>query len=169
MVLFVLGLVAATLLYGSKSKGDEERARRSRSLGMYILALCLAYNAYYFLPSNFRWDTSLPLHVCDLLGLVAAFALIKSTRTARALLYFCALGLASQAIITPTGNQDVATARFWLYWLLHGGILSASLYDILVRKFRPTATDLRLALALDALYVVVIVPLDLLTGWTNSF
>jgi len=89
--------------------------------------------------------------------------------TARALLYFCALGLAVQAVITPTGNQSPETIRFWLYWLLHACILAASVYDITIGGFRPQGKDLRTTLIADFAYAAVIVPLNAITGWNYGY
>jgi len=169
MILLVLTLIGVTLLLGASARRKGRTESASKILGYGVLALWVGYNVYYFTPTVFRWDTSLPLHVCDLLGVIAALALIWRNSTARALLYFCALALAIQAIITPTGNQSPASLRFWLYWLLHACILAASIYDIAIVGFRPQLKDLRTALIADIAYVAVIVPLNIATGWNYGY
>ncbi len=169
MILLVLVFIGATILLGAKARHENRLTFISKSVGYGILALWMTYNVYYLSPANFRWDTSLPLHVCDLLGVIAAVALITRDPTARALLYFCALGLALQAVVTPIGNQSPATLRFWLYWSLHACILAASAYDIIIREFRPQGKDLRIALIADFAYATVIVPLNVITGWNYGY
>ena len=137
--------------------------------GFSMSVIWIIYNAYYFHPSNFEWRTSLPLHVCDLLGPISSIALITSNKNARALLYFCAIPFAAQAIITPTGNQDPNTLRFWLYWLLHAGIISSSIFDLTLRGYRPTQKDFVRVLFVDTLYVVMITPFNILFDWNYGY
>ncbi len=134
-----------------------------------MLATWIAYNVYYFHPAIFDWKVSLPLHVCDLLGLVSAAALATNSRTARAILYFCAIPLAGQALVTPSGNQDPNTLRFWLYWLLHGGIIAFSIFDMAARHFQPTWADLRRVLILDVFYALIVTPANMAFNWNYGY
>ena len=131
--------------------------------------LWIGYNAYYFSPSHFDWQVSLPLQVCDILGPGAAIAVAFGFRPARAVLYFCALPLAGQAVLTPTGDQNPAALRFWLYWTMHAGILALSALDLIVLEFRPTLRDYISVVLMDALYAVVIIPIDILLGWNYGY
>ena len=169
MVLFVLFLVVSVSVLGIRMKRADRLKPFSIGLGISLLCLWVAYNIYYFLPANFRLDTSLPLHICDFLAIIASFSLMRPNRKTSALLYFCALALTGQAILTPTGNQDPATLRFWLFWVLHGGILAASIYDMVVRKYRPVFKDFLFVIGCDLLYVVLILPLDIAFGWNYGF
>lgn len=169
MVLLSLSIVMVAQYWGYKSKKAETLQRTSKRIGIGMLLLWLIYNAYYFYPSNFRWETSLPFHVCDLLGPIAAIALFSSYRLPRAVLYFCGLTLAGQALLTPTGNQDPATLRFWLYWLLHAGIISVFLFDLTIRAYRPSFIDLRQVLYFDLAYAVLISPLNIAFNWNYGY
>lgn len=169
MVLFVIALAILTSVAGVRMKRTGHLQQFSNWLGVSLLGLWITYNVYYFLPANFRLDTSLPLHVCDFMAIVASLSLIKPGRKTSALLYFCALALTSQAILTPTGNQDPTTLRFWLFWFLHGGIISAAIYDLVVRKYQPVFKDCLFVIGCDFLYVAVILPLDVILGWNYGF
>ncbi len=169
MILFVITLVVLISFAGIRMKRIGYLKSFSRYFGISLFAIWIIYNIYNFLPSNFRFETSLPLHICDILAIMASFSLIKPTRKTSAVLYFCALVLTTQAIITPNGNQDPATFRFWLFWFLHGGIIAASVYDLIVRKYRPVFKDFLFAVGFDLLYVAVILPLDIVFGWNYGF
>lgn len=169
MVLFVIALAIFISIIGIRTKRAGYLQLFSRGFGFSLLALWIAYNIYYFLPANFSVDTSLPLHVCDFMAIIASISLIKPTRKTSALLYFCALALTSQAIITPTGNQDPTSFRFWLFWFLHGGIISAAIYDLVVRSYRPVFKDYLFVMGCDLLYVALILPLDIIFGWNYGF
>lgn len=169
MILFVLILVVLISFAGTRIRRAEHLKRFSRCLGVSLLGIWMIYNIYNFLPANFRPDVSLPLHVCDVLAIVAFFSLISPNRKTSALLYFCGLILTGQAILSPTGNQDPATFRFWLFWLLHGGIIATSIYELTVRKYRPFLKDFLFVAGCDLLYVILILPLDIIFGWNYGF
>ncbi|MCD7898713.1 MAG: TIGR02206 family membrane protein [Bacteroides sp.] len=170
MVVFVLILVVLISVIGNRVKQRTGSLKQfSISFGISLFSIWVIYNIYYFLPANFRVDTSLPLHICDFLAIIASLSLIKPNRKTSALLYFCGLVLATQAIITPAGNQDPMNFRFWLFWLLHAGILSASVYDIVVRNYCPLFKDFLFVIGCDLLYVILILPLDIIFGWNYGF
>jgi hypothetical integral membrane protein (TIGR02206 family) len=169
MVVFVCAVVVAVVALGTWAKRRGRLAGLSKTLGTIMIGVTVVYNTYYFLPSNFRWDTSLPLHVCDILGLIAAVALIVPRRMMHAVLYFTAIPLAGQAILTPTGNQEPGILRFWLYWILHAGIIATSVYDLIVRNYRPALRDYALILLLDLAYILFITPINVLFGWNYGY
>lgn len=169
MVLFVIVLTIVISIAGIRLKRSGHLQLFSGWFGVLLSGLWITYNIYYFLPANFRFDTSLPLHVCDFMAIIASISLIKPNRKTSALLYFCALALTGQAIITPTGNQDPATFRFWLFWFLHAGIISAAIYDLIVRNYRPIFKDFLFVIGCDLLYVALILPLDIIFEWNYGF
>lgn len=169
MMIFTLCIIIITQILGFRSRQSGTLSSSSQILGICMFALWLIYNAYYFYPGNFSWEVSLPLHVCDLLGPISAIALISSNRKARAVLYFCALTLATQAIITPIGNQDPEAFRFWLYWLLHAGIISLSVFDLIVRHYKPNIKDLHQVFFFDIAYAVLITPFNIAFCWNYGY
>lgn len=169
MVLLVFAIVGVVVVLGVWARRRGRVETLSNALGAVMVLITVLYNAYYFHPNNFRWDVSLPLHVCDVLGLLAAIALFVPRRFAQAVLYFSAIPLAGQAILTPTGNQDPEALRFWLYWTLHAGILATSIYDIAIRRYRPSVRDYVSVLTLGVAYVAVILPIDVWFGWNYGY
>lgn len=169
MVLFVIVLTIIISFLGVRLKRAGHLQVFSKWFGISLFGLWVVYNIFYFLPANFRFDTSLPLHVCDFMAVIASISLIKPNKKTSALLYFCALVLTSQAIATPTGNQDPTTFRFWLFWFLHAGIISASIYDLIVRKYRPIFKDYIFVIGCDLLYIALILPLNVIFGWNYGF
>jgi hypothetical integral membrane protein (TIGR02206 family) len=169
MVLFVIVIVISISITGIQAKHFGHMKQYSTWFGVSLFFLWIIYNLYYFLPANFRYDVSLPLHICDILAIIAALALIKPNRKTSALLYYCALAMAGQAIITPIGNQNPITFRFWLFWLLHAGIISASIYDLVARNYRPVFKDFLFAIVCIIIYAAVILPIDIIFGWNYGY
>lgn len=169
MIILVTAIVTSISFLGIRAKRAGYLKQFSTWFGITLFCLWIIYNIYYFLPNNFRIDVSLPFHVCDILSVIAAVAMIKSSRRASALLYFCALALAGQAIITPIGNQNPMIFRFWLFWLLHAGIISASIYDLVVRKYRPIFNDFLFVIVCAFIYVIIILPINIIFGWNYGY
>ena len=169
MILLVIGLSVFVSIAGTQATRQNRQKQFSTGFGISLLCIWVIYNIYYFLPINFKPALSLPLHMCDVLTVVAVFSLIKPNRKTSAILYFCALALAGQAIITPVGNQNPAVLRFWLFWFLHAGLIAASVYDLVVRKYRPVFKDYLFAVAGVLLYIVIILPIDIIFGWNYGY
>jgi len=169
MIILVVVLAASISVAGTRVKHVGYLKQFSIWFGISLFCLWIVYNIYYFLPVNFKINVSLPLHACDILAVIAALALLKPSRKTSSLLYFCALALAGQAIITPIGNQDPMTFRFWLFWLLHAGIISTSIYDLVVRKYRPIFKDFLFVVACAFIYVAIILPVNVIFGWNYGY
>lgn len=169
MLVFVVAWALITLLWGLRSKKSGSLERTSLLLGYSMLVLWLSYNLYYFQPARFTWETSLPLHACDVIAAIAGIVLIKPYRIGRAVLYLSALALTTQAIITPTGDQDPTQYRFWLYWALHAGIVACSLFDFAVLEYRPSLEDFLWVVAIDIAYALIVVPLNVILGWNYGY
>jgi hypothetical integral membrane protein (TIGR02206 family) len=169
MIFFVMVSVVSVSMIGLKTKRTGHLKQFSMWFGISLFCLWVIYNIYYFLPVNFKFDVSLPLHICDILAVIAALALMRPNKKTSALLYFCALALAGQAVITPIGNQNPMTFRFWLFWLLHAGILSASVFDLIVRKYHPIFKDFLFVVCCGFIYAIVILPIDIIFGWNYGY
>lgn len=111
---------------------------------------------------RFRVDFSIPIHICDVVSFVAPFAVwSRRSRLARAVLYYWGLGLSTQAVFQPELAGGPATLEFWVFWLPHGAVVVLAVYDVVGRGFRPGWRDYRVVLGTLALYVAVVLPVDL--------
>ena len=169
MVGFVVLFSVGSLAWGLRARTTGDHRFVSRVLGAILLVVWVLYNVYYFHPAVFAWPTSLPLHTCDVLGLLGGAVLLWPFPSGRAVLFSSALGMASQAIFTPTGDQDPLSLRFWLYWTLHAGIVAAMLFDLAVNRYEPRWRDLRFVLFFDVIYLAIVLPIDLVFDWNYGY
>lgn len=167
MIVFVLSLVALIIVARKKLRTNNKQF--SYGLGYFTLCLWLVYNVYNFLSDSFEVGESLPLHVCDVLAVVSVLVLLTRNGKASSFLYFCALPLASQAILTPTGEQNPLLFRFWLFWLLHASIIVTFVYDLVVRKFSPSFKNYLQTIGFDLLYILIILPINILFNFNYGF
>ena len=101
-------LIAAPTLLGRALRRDGEAALR-RTLAALAVCYWLAYNTWW------NWHgldlrTGLPLHICDVNGLIAPLALLTGWRWARATLYFWTSALTLQAFIQPALDRRTGFA-----------------------------------------------------------
>lgn len=160
-------LGAALCVAGRRAGPHEPRLRGVWIASVYVWQLC---NVVYFLaPERFSLGVSLPLHVCDLSGWVAAFALHTRARWLRILLFYWGFGLSTQAYITPTLDEGPGTWRFWLFWGTHFQIIASAAYDLVVLRFRPTWRTMTTAMGVLVAYAAIVVPVNELTGWNYGY
>jgi hypothetical integral membrane protein (TIGR02206 family) len=140
-----------------------------RAVGAAYLALWVGTFVWLLFPPRHDPGTTYPLQLCHLCGACAALVLLTAQRGLRAVLYFCGLGLCTQALATPALTEGPALYPFWFFWLTHGMIVGVAAYDLAARGFRPTARDFRVACVVAALYVAAVLPIDLYCGWNYGF
>ena len=169
MILYVVALVGGGYILGKIARRSDNVRQTGWRLGVAILITWIAYAACDLTPTTFDWQESIPLQVCDVVSLLGAIVLLKPFRIGRAVLFFCAFPLTTQAIITPDGTQDPSTIRFWLFWTLHGSILVASFYDVVFERYRPTVRDFVYVAVVDVAYFAVVVPLDIVFKWNYGY
>lgn len=160
-------LIAAPTLLARVLPRDAEVVFR-RMLAALAVCYWLAYNAWW------NWHgldlrTGLPLHICDINGLMAPLALLSGQRWARATLYFWTAALTLQAFVQPALTAGPASLMFWAFWTAHTIIAACAVYDLAVLGFRPGWNDLRRALVVSAAYVALVVPVNLMLGSDYGF
>ncbi|MEM1107299.1 MAG: TIGR02206 family membrane protein [Planctomycetota bacterium] len=164
-----VAVIVGLVMWGRRTR----RRNRERQFTAAIAWLGLAFWVFmqvYFLLLEQDWTDSLPLHVCDLAGLVGPVALLTRWRTMRATLYFWALGLSIWGLVTPTLSYGPEHIRFWLFWISHGLVIFYAVYDCAVNRYRPYARDYGTACLVTLAYLGVILPLNLANeGWNYAY
>src|SRR5688572_27155763 len=91
----LLGLIGAARAHESGGVDgrarDARRRRFTRGLAAALGAVWLADLVQDAWPARATWATALPLHLCDIAGLVAPLALLTARPALRAVLHFWAL------------------------------------------------------------------------------
>ena len=140
-----------------------------RTIGVAYLALWIGAFAWLRVGPLYDPATTYPLQLCHWCGAAAALVLVTGHPLLRAFVYFCGLGLCTQALITPSLVEGPAQFPFWFFWSTHGMIVGVAIYDIAARGFRPAWRDFGFACMAAAFYVLLVLPVDLVTGWNYGF
>lgn len=166
LTLFALG---AVLLVVVGRRQTEVQARLlSRVLAVLLIAAFLVALVYKFIQPTI--DTSVPLQLCDLAELAAAYALWLRRHWAFVLTYYWGLVLSSQALITPDigtpreGAPDFPHHLFVTFFTLHVLVVWAAIYLTWGRGMRPRWRDYRFAVIATLAWVAVTLAFNAITG-----
>lgn len=129
LAIILLVVVAVALVWVGRAYRTSDRADRlGRPLAVAMLASTLPLQILYFTPGYWDLERTLPLQLCDLASLVAAYALWTHRWWAVGLTYFWGLTLTTQAIITPDLVSDFPDPVFLLFWAMHLLVVWAAIY-----------------------------------------
>lgn len=156
--------IAAVVAAGRSAQRDGTERRFHRIMGWIILAFWIIYHAYSTLTTGFQWTSSLPLQVCDVTALAAAFTFLSNHRLAQTMAYFWGIALSSQGVITPDLSGGPTTIDFWGFWLYHGFVVGTGIYAVAARGYRPTWRDFGIAAGIGLLYAALMFALDVVSG-----
>lgn len=167
------GAVATVVLILLGRRGGVARAGATGLLAFLCLATFplthLAWNLGGDIPNM---ESSLPLQLCDVVAVVAGFALLTRRPTLCELAYFWGLSASLQGVLTPAVGYDFPHPVFLSFFVHHIAIVAAALYLPLALGWRPRRplwrTALRVLLWSEA-YFVVMLPLNFLLGTNFGF
>lgn len=158
------GLALLGLMVWARRWQNAQSVRRVEViLAILGLLVSAAVNWWWLRPEKFSIQESLPLHMCDLVGLLAPLALLTRIRWTRALLHFWGLGLCSQWVFTPVAQVGPQHVEFWISFVLHASILGLAAWDVCVGGYRPTRDwrDWRLAVLGGVAYAAAMTALNI--------
>lgn len=168
LVTAVIGLSVIMLvcMIGRHLRGTLAEPRFRFALATLILLEQLAAYATWLGRADQTW---IPLHPCRIVVWIAIIALLSDRRAPRAILYFWSLSVCCQPILTPPRLDGLRSPDFWFFWISHLAIFGAGMYEVRVRRFRPTVRDLRTTAIWSLLYIAIVIPLDYAYGWDYAY
>lgn len=174
LAVLALFAVGAVLLVMVGRRLTEAQARLvSRGLAVLLLAAFLVALAYKLVDPAI--DTSVPLQLCDLAELAAAYALWSQRHWAFVLTYYWGLVLSSQALITPDigtakeGAPDFPHHLFVTFFTLHVLVVWAAIYLTWGRGMRPGWRDYRFAVIVTVAWAAFTLAFNAITGTNYGY
>ncbi len=107
-----------------------------------------------------NWQDDLPLHLCDLAGILTGIMLINRSYFFYELTYFWGLGGALQAMITPSLKYGFPHIDFFYYFVGHGFIIIGVIYATVLFKYRPVLRSIWRALVAVIFYAALVAPIN---------
>jgi hypothetical integral membrane protein (TIGR02206 family) len=168
---FVLG--AAALVWIGRRQTESQARLLGRVLAVLLLAVFVVALIYKLIRPTL--DTSVPLQLCDIAELTAAYALWSQRHWAFALGYYWGLVLSSQALITPDigtpeeGAPDFPHHLFVTFFALHVLVVWAAIYLTWGRGMRPRWRDYRLAVIATLAWAAFTFTFNVLAGTNYGY
>ena len=167
LALFAVGAVAAIAAGRYERGGDGTLARRS--FAVLIPVVTIPLQIAQLLPSQWNFDTSLPLQLCDFAWIVATVALWTLRSWAVALTYFWGLTLTTQGLLTPDLGSTFPEPRFLMYWAMHLLIVWAAMYVTFGLGLGPTWCWYRFSVLVTFVWAVTMFAFNAATGANYGF
>jgi hypothetical integral membrane protein (TIGR02206 family) len=126
-VLAVFAIGSAALVWIGRRQTESQARFLGRGLGALTLAIFGVALVYKLIEPDIAH--SVPLQLCDLAELTAAYALWSQRKWASTLVYYWGLPLSSQALITPDLHApDFPSHDFVTFFTLHLLVVWAAIY-----------------------------------------
>lgn len=166
----VLLMFAVAALVSARRCSEQGRVLLCRGLALFLLLLTAAeysYRALEAVPDPA--GEYLPLHFCGVMVFVSAYALWFRRPWACAMVYYSVLTACTQALITPALTHDFPHPRFCFFFASHSALLLAALALPLLQGWRTRKWDPFLTLGLMDVYMLCVIPVNLLLGTNYGF
>lgn len=174
-----IAFVAGFMVRLNRSRSATAKAKRAANLTLaVVLVVCVlcdplwTWLRYRVEPDYARWmliGNALPLHFCDVVSFLLAWALIRPRQRIAELGYLWGLAGTFQGLITPTLKHGWDSPEYWTFFAQHGGVPVAALTLVFGAGLRPQPGALWRAMAWGWLYMAIIFLVNLLLGTNYGF
>jgi len=150
-VLAIFAIGSAALVWFGRRQTESQARFLGRVLAAMIMAIFSVALVYKLVQPTI--DHSVPLQLCDLAELTAAYALWSQRKWAATLGYYWGLPLSSQALITPDlSAPDFPGHSFLTFFALHLLVVWAAIYLTWGRGIHPDWRSYRFAVVTTLLW-----------------
>jgi hypothetical integral membrane protein (TIGR02206 family) len=174
LVVLAIFVIGAVLLVWIGRRQTEAQARvLGRVLSVALIVALVVAMAYKLARLDIQ--TSVPLQLCDIAEIVAAYALWSQRHWAFAITYYWGLFLSSQALITPDigtpaeGAPDFPHHLFVTFFALHVLVVWAAIYLTWGQRMRPRWRDFRFAAIVGLAWVAFTLAFNLIVGTNYGY
>jgi hypothetical integral membrane protein (TIGR02206 family) len=167
-VLAIFAIGSAALVWIGRRQTESQARLLGRALAALTLAIFVVNLVYKLIHPSI--DHSVPLQLCDLAELTAAYALWSHRKWAFALAYYWGLPLSSQALITPDLNApDFPSHSFITFFALHLLVVWAAIYLTWGYGMRPDWRSYRFAVVTTLTWGAITMIFNAIVGSDYGF
>ena len=172
LVVLVVVAVASFLFCYRARRAPHSKALRAAEITLAVLLFAhWPLNVIIGIQREMHtgWEQALPMYLCSWAAIATGIALISRHWLAVELCWFWGLGGTLQGLITPALTYSFPDPFWFTFFLLHGGIVIASIHCVLGRKqFPPRASLWRAILAMEV-YFFTALGVNALLGTNYGF
>lgn len=162
-------VLAAMLIVWSRRQPTTRRRVIEIAIGTAGVMIWIAVLVWWLQPERYSPAVSLPLQVCDLVGLIAPLAMLTRRHEFRTLLHFWGFGLCTQWVCTPVTTTGPESMAFWISFMLHASILGSACHDFFAGGYRSTWRDWRFAAICGVAYSALAHGVNMTTGGNYGY
>ncbi|MFD0828891.1 YwaF family protein [Neobacillus sp. M.A.Huq-85] len=162
-IIFVL----CFLLFVMRKELKKNRNQRIFRFSLAILLVASDVSYHLWLIKEHAWSIrrDLPLHLSDLVVILAVVMLLLRSYKLFQFMYFAALGSSIQALLTPSLDRfSFPHFRYIEFFVSHGGVVLACLFMVAAFHYRPTIFSMWVTILLVNLYAICVFVLNKLLG-----
>lgn len=165
IIALLIILAAAILLPWLTKRLNSGKLSRAMAVTLgVILLLSKILEPFFRLASFGSWRHDLPLHLCDMGGILTGVLLINRSYLLYEINYFWALGGTALAVLTPELRNGFPHVDFYFYFITHGLIIIGAIFATVVFNYRPTLKSIWRAFLATAAYAAIIAPVNWILG-----
>jgi hypothetical integral membrane protein (TIGR02206 family) len=143
--------------------------RAEKALGVLLLLVWPATVLAYWQKGALELGNALPMHFCDIAGLAGGVALLTRRQTACEIVYFFGLAGTLQGLLTPNLKFDFPDPRFFVFFMLHGGVVVAAVHVVTAMGLVPRPDALRRMLVFTMGYALATGLINAVLGTNYAF
>jgi len=160
-----------------KNESSELKKKRVRYVlgGLLIFAVLMdpviILNRWGFGETGWKLflNSALPFYLCDVVSLVAAYALFTKSVRATEVAYCWGLAGTTQGVLTPTLSYDWNTIDFYGFFLQHGGIPVAACLLVWGMGILPQKGAFKRMIYWSWLYMAIVMLINIMIGQNYGF
>lgn len=132
-------------------------------LAFSIIVSELLYLTTKIYANKFDLRYHLPLQLCDLAAIMVVLYIFYKKNIFFELSYFWGLSGTFQALLTPDLKVDFPHLDFFIFFMMHSGIIIGVLYFSLIGEGKLSQNSYRKAFFISQIYIAVMVPFNYFT------
>ncbi|MFC1770472.1 TIGR02206 family membrane protein [Candidatus Margulisiibacteriota bacterium] len=164
-LVFIVLFNIAIIIWLKKTK--NQKVLHYFEYGWAALLIGQELASYIWLKSVDAWSiqTSLPLHLCGVGLILAAIMLINKNYFLFEITYFWGFAGSIQALLTPDLTPYPFPHFVYIqFFVCHAAIITAVLYMVFIKKYRPTLKSILKVAIVTNLYMIFIAGFNLITN-----
>ena len=160
-LIFSLGLLILLIVVG-RNLTRQQNLLIGRCLSVFLSLTVILFIVFHIQFERFDIAVDLPLSICNLFAFTAPILFWNPNPKRMEVVYFAVMSGTFQAIITPDLYVGFPTYGFLKYWISHVGLVIIVIHYLLRFQLRPRAKGIFITFVWLNLYLMIIVPINLL-------
>jgi hypothetical integral membrane protein (TIGR02206 family) len=138
-------------------------------MAIIVLAFMVVGSIIKLSSATFDYREDLPLYLCRIIAWILPIAVWFKNKFWLGIFYFWILAGTLQGLFTPDLAEGFPSYFYFRYWFLHGGLVVAILYAVIVFKVKITWRDFWLAIGFAQVYLILVHVVNVFIGSNYSY